>query len=879
MLYSSRKVILSMLLLASGLIAADPARPVKIARYRNVNNRMHAFALDRDATGIKEAFTRESIPLGLASSPEFHLFTEAYAGTKPIHAFRTPDGSLRLAANEGERLGLRINGFEELAGPFYVYADPVEGTSEIFRLYNPQNGDLVYTTSMEERDYYLGQAWRQDSSLGFTQATSSSGTGILRPTTVKFDSTDASLLAQPVGNDGKLIFSSFNPKFANLAPGTVLYSEKTPLLPIGLVAKVASISTADAGGLEIATTPASLADAFLEFHIFIENQPFYFDRQEDDDTAALDSPARRGLPILFEPEGGAVLPDYLAEARLSGRMVMAGAASKAIWSKTFVFDTMLERENSPAVGSLELKGGIVVSMTGEANLSYSAFNMSGKILLSPVVTGNMQLITQGTIGSKKSGIPILKFPTITSAVGGIPVTLDVGLYGGFGVTGTLTASAEVTVRGTAGFDFSLGAPTSASGIVCPKTCPGGFSCGPGYTGGPTCSITAKGTAEPSASAFAYIEPKIGLGPGLSFAGVGAKAEVTEGLKIQVEGTLESPNLNVYFKLIPDVGADLTFGPFSWSPLNLDVGELKWLMWQIGRPVATTGSPTSVTSTSAAVGGNLNPNGAGTSYWFAYATNPSLTGALLTPAKFLLIGRSTADVSASFTGLTPGTTYYYQVRAVNILGSSFGSIQSFSTQKAPSVVTGGAGSLSSTTAVLNGNVNPNSASTQYWFVYASNPALSGSKSSAVYSLGPATNSIPVGIAIAGLSAGSTYYYQLKASNSLGTSTGSTLSFTTLPAVKPPSVTTGPATSTSSGASVSSTVNPNGAATQSWFLVSTNSQMAGATKYGLPSLPAGTTAVTRSYAVTGLKSKTTYYYQAQASNSAGTGSGSVLRFTTR
>jgi len=172
--------------LSAGLAAAAPARPLKVLRFRSLANHTHAFIADTDSQGWPPGlFAGESVPEGLASSPLFYLATEPYAATVPIYRFRAADGSMRLAANDAERAAFRRSGLEEVRQPVYVYAWRVEGASEIYRLSNPQNGDIVYSTSSDERDYYLRQGWIQQPSLGFTQATSSSGTGILRWTTVK----------------------------------------------------------------------------------------------------------------------------------------------------------------------------------------------------------------------------------------------------------------------------------------------------------------------------------------------------------------------------------------------------------------------------------------------------------------------------------------------------------------------------------------------------------------------------------------------------------------------------------------------------------------------------------------------------------------------
>ena len=96
---------------------------------------------------------------------------------------------------------------------------------------------------------------------------------------------------------------------------------------------------------------------------------------------------------------------------------------------------------------------------------------------------------------------------------------------------------------------------------------------------------------------------------------------------------------------------------------------------------------------------------------------------------------------------------------------------------------------------------------------------------------------------------------------------------------PSVATGASGSiTSSGASVSGTVNPNGSDTKGWFQYGTNSQLSAATSTAMQDLGSGKTNVALNATLGGLSSNTKYYFRAVASNSAGTVNGSISSFTT-
>ncbi|MBU7018442.1 MAG: PEGA domain-containing protein [Theionarchaea archaeon] len=110
------------------------------------------------------------------------------------------------------------------------------------------------------------------------------------------------------------------------------------------------------------------------------------------------------------------------------------------------------------------------------------------------------------------------------------------------------------------------------------------------------------------------------------------------------------------------------------------------------PTATTLSATSITSTSAVLRGSINPGGLATQWDFASCdSSSSPTYFSPTPLQNLAAGSSAVTVSYTLTGLLPGMTYKYTVRAVNSAGSQNGSCVTFTTS-------GGGGA----TAVLTTN---------------------------------------------------------------------------------------------------------------------------------------------------------------------------------
>jgi hypothetical protein len=101
--------------------------------------------------------------------------------------------------------------------------------------------------------------------------------------------------------------------------------------------------------------------------------------------------------------------------------------------------------------------------------------------------------------------------------------------------------------------------------------------------------------------------------------------------------------------------------------------------------------------------------------------------------------------------------------------------------APVVITLTASNITAGSATLDASVNPNGAATAYWFQYGP---------TAGYGSFTATNTLPAGsspvivtAALAGLPQGTVYHYQIVATNSVNTGSGSDVTFTTL-AVTPP-----------------------------------------------------------------------------------------------
>jgi phosphodiesterase/alkaline phosphatase D-like protein len=104
------------------------------------------------------------------------------------------------------------------------------------------------------------------------------------------------------------------------------------------------------------------------------------------------------------------------------------------------------------------------------------------------------------------------------------------------------------------------------------------------------------------------------------------------------------------------------------------------------PSADVSPVTAVTETTANLAGIVNPSLAATTYHFEYGTGSA--SEVSTPATAVGSDGLSHAVSASISGLAPGTTYKYRVTAVNAVGSTTSREGSFTTVAAKSPGGGG-----------------------------------------------------------------------------------------------------------------------------------------------------------------------------------------------
>lgn len=192
--------------------------------------------------------------------------------------------------------------------------------------------------------------------------------------------------------------------------------------------------------------------------------------------------------------------------------------------------------------------------------------------------------------------------------------------------------------------------------------------------------------------------------------------------------------------------------------------------------------------------------------------------------------------------------------------------------APVAVTGSATDVRTSSAVLNGTVDPNGRMTTYYFEYGTSSSY-GSKT-ATTSAGNASTTISVSASVSSLRTGTTYHFRIVAVSGDGTTRGADRTFTTFPV---PTVVTGGVSGVgTTGATLAGRVNPSGRATSYLFEYGTTTSYGA--KTGATSAGSGTANVNAAATVTGLQPNTRYHYRLVAFSDVATVNGDDRSFTT-
>ncbi|NVN95545.1 MAG: T9SS type A sorting domain-containing protein [Bacteroidetes bacterium] len=195
------------------------------------------------------------------------------------------------------------------------------------------------------------------------------------------------------------------------------------------------------------------------------------------------------------------------------------------------------------------------------------------------------------------------------------------------------------------------------------------------------------------------------------------------------------------------------------------------------PIVTTAGISAIATTTATIAAEVVNDGGATisekGICYGTSISPTITGTkiIVTPAVIGLF-------SGNLTGLTSSTLYHVRAYATNTIGTGYGADSTFTTAinfVAPIVNTGGASSITITTATCAGNVTSDGGTTitNRGICYGNtiNPDTTGTKVIATAATGAFTGNLT------GLTAYSLYHYRAYATNSIGISFGGDSTFTT------------------------------------------------------------------------------------------------------
>ncbi len=250
------------------------------------------------------------------------------------------------------------------------------------------------------------------------------------------------------------------------------------------------------------------------------------------------------------------------------------------------------------------------------------------------------------------------------------------------------------------------------------------------------------------------------------------------------GAFGSPNAVA----VDPASGDVYVGDTQTNPKGEGVSSVHIFGPSVVVPDVATEPASSVQPRSARLNGTVDPDEAGPATCrFEWGTSTSFGHVAPCEPEMVANGNAPVAVHATLSGLEPDTVYHYRLVASNANGTNPGEAfqdRTFATP-GPGIHHQSASAVTSTSATLQAEIDPDEAATTYYFQYGTSAGYGGAVPSPPgLALGSGKGDVAVSVHLQGLASGTTYHYRVVAVSESGgrpvTAEGPDETLTTQPA---------------------------------------------------------------------------------------------------
>ncbi len=189
------------------------------------------------------------------------------------------------------------------------------------------------------------------------------------------------------------------------------------------------------------------------------------------------------------------------------------------------------------------------------------------------------------------------------------------------------------------------------------------------------------------------------------------------------------------------------------------------------PTAQTKAP-DIGPQGAHLGADLWTNGKTTTFHFEWGTSPTALTHITATRQAKLGASSPAEAIA---GLVSGTKYYFRIVATNAVGTTNGTILTFTPNTGPKIFGTSASNITSHSVTLTGTINTAGSDTNVWWEYGQGTSLG--QSTEPQDIGSVKAKQTISTPITGLAPSTTYSYRFVGENGVGQTASKVLTFKT------------------------------------------------------------------------------------------------------